>query len=432
MNGANTLTKAREAVAARAKERLGSEFRLLWTASGASAIGDGVALSAAPLMASTMTSDPRLIAGVTTALTLPYAIFGLPAGVLVDRLDRRRSMAIIDFIRGCVLLAFTLLVLDHHSSLAALYGCFFVVGAFETFFRNAAQAITPTVVTRELLVPANARLAATETTATLFLGPMCGAAMFVLAPSLPFAVDAVSFFVSWFFLSRLRVRVRARAVGDADSPPLLSGIPKDIYVGVRWLLRHRLLLNLMVISGLANLVDSGAIAVLVVYTHRTLGLGSLGYGLLLACAAVGAVAASRWSPSLVERVGREWALVIVFLIQSLAFLTLWLTAWRWSAGAALMISGFCPVTFNVVVIALRQTLIPDNLQGRVNSMYRLVAWGSVPIGATLAGLVSFSLGPPRVWALGAGMMLMITVRLVVGVRRKWIGMVQEATGQAVT
>jgi MFS family permease len=394
-------------------------------ASGSSAIGDGVALAAAPLIATTMTSDPRVIAGVTTALTLPYVIFGLPVGVLVDRLDRRRSMVIIDFIRGCVLLAFTLLVLDHHRSLAALYGCFFAVGTFETFFRNAAQTITPKVVSRELLVPANTRIAATETIAVQFVGPLCGAAMFVLAPSLPFAVDALSFFASWFLLSRLRLPAPAGS-GRVDRPPLLSSILKDISVGIRWLLNHSLLRNMTIISGLANLVVSGTAAVLVVYTHRVLGLGSLGYGLLLACEAVGAIAASRLAPLLVMRVGREWALVIVFLIQSSTFLTLWLTSWRWSAGAALMVEGFCPVTFNVVVIALRQTLIPDNLQGRVNSMYRLVAWGSVPIGATLAGLVAFSLGPPRVYALGAGVLLLITARLIIGARRGWIRTALEA------
>jgi MFS family permease len=415
-----------------ATERLGSEFRILWTASGSSAIGDGVALAAAPLLASTMTSDPRLIAGVTTVLTLPYVIFGLPVGVLVDRLDRRRSMAIIDFIRGCVLLGFTLLVLDHHVSLAALYGCFFVVAAFDTFFRNATQAITPKVVPQELLLSANTRIAATETTTIKFIGPLCGAAMFVLAPSLPFAVDAASFFVSWFFLSRLRLRMPSQAVRGADHPPLLAGILKDIHFGIRWLLRHSLLFNLNIVSALANLVASGAAAVLVVYTHRVLGLGSLGYGVLLACEAVGAVAATRLSPLLVKRMGREWALVTVFLIMSVAFLTLWLTSSRWTAGAALMIIGFCPVTFNVVVITLRQTLIPDNLQGRVNSMYRLVAWGSVPIGATLAGLVSFSLGPPRVYALGTGVLLATTVRLAVGARRGWIRTVLDASAKPMT
>ncbi len=406
-----------------AKVKLGRDFVKLWTSSTSSAVGDGVALAAAPLMASTLTSNPQLIAGVTTALTLPYAIFGLPVGVLVDRLDRRRTMAIIDFIRGCVLLGFTLAVATSKVPLAALYGCFFIVGAFDTFFRNATQAITPFLVPRNRLAAANARLGAAETVAVQFLGPLCGAALFVLAPSLPFGVDAVSFLVSALMLSRLRLmtpQAAAPAELGEQPQPILAGLMKDIGIGIRWLLHHSLLLNLNVISGLSNLVLSGALAVLVVYTHRVLGLGPLGYGLLLACTAVGAVAASRYSVSLIERIGREWALAAVGIMQFAAFLALWLLSWSWSAGVAMALCGYGTVTFNVVVLALRQTLIPSNLQGRVNSMYRLVAWGSIPIGATLAGLIADTLGPPRVYALGAAVILLLTIRLIVGARRQWI------------
>lgn len=414
------------------KGSLGGEFRKLWVATGSSAIGDGVALVAAPLMASTLTGDPRLIAGVTTALTLPYAVLGLPVGVLVDRLDRRRTMAWIDLIRGCALLAFTVLVALGHCTLPVLYGCFFLVGSFETFFRNAAQAIAPVIVDRELLVEANARLGATETTAIEFLGPLAGTALFVLTPSIPFGIDAASFFVSAVLLTRLRVHTSpaVRTGADGAPAPIMSGLVKDIGVGVRWLWRHRLLLNLNVLSGLANLVLSGAASVLVVYTHRVLGIGSVGYGLLLACGATGAVAASRLSPPLVRKVGREWALVTVAMIQLLSFVAMWLSDSRWVAGAALLISGYGTVTFNIVVVTLRQTLIPDELQGRVNSMYRLVAWGSIPVGASLAGQISFSLGPPRVYALGAVVMLLMALWLINKARTRWITTALDAATAA--
>lgn len=417
------------AAAAPVKPRLDGEFRRLWFASGSSAIGDGVALAAAPLMASTLTDDPRLIAGVTMALTLPYAVLGLPAGVLVDRLDRRRSMAIIDLIRGAALGGFALLVFAGHSTLIGLYICFFLVGAFDTFFRNAAQAIVPAIVPRDLLVEANSRLTATETAAVQFIGPLCGAAMFVVAEGLPFGVDAASFLISAFLLTQLRVRTppHPRPLNaDGSRPALLSGLVPDMGTGVRWLLRHPLLLNLNIISGLFNIVLSGGTAILVVYANRVLGLGAFGYGVLLACEAAGAVAASRLSPTLVRRVGREWALVVVGLIQLVAFGVLWLTSWPALAGAMLMLSGYGYVTFNVVVVALRQTLIPDQLQGRVNSVYRLVAWGTMPIGAGLAGLIAYSLGSAAVYGLGAAVVVLITVRLVVGARRRWIATTLDA------
>lgn len=405
------------------KPGLNREFRKLWSATGSSAIGDGVALAAAPLMATALTDDPRLIAGVTMALTLPYAILGLPVGVLVDRLDRRRTMAIIDFIRAGALVLFTLLVVVGQANLIALYACFFLVGAFETFFRNAAQAIVPNVVSRDLLVDANSRLAATETVAIQFVGPMLGAGLFTLSPSLPFGLDAISFLVSAILLSRLRMHtpMRLRPPGpDGKQPPILAGLFRDMGTGIRWLLRHKLLSNLNIISGLFNMVLSGALAVLVVYVQRTLKLSDVGYGVLLACEALGAVIASKASPALVRAVGREWTLVLVGVIQLVAGIALWLTPWAWLAGAAVTLSGFGVVTFNVVVVALRQTLIPDELQGRVNSVYRLVAWGSIPIGAALAGMISHTFGPPAVYAAGAIVTALITVRLVIGAFQRWI------------
>lgn len=402
---------------------LNGEFRKLWFASGSSAIGDGVALAAAPLMASALTDDPRLIAGVTMALTLPYAILGLPVGVLVDRLDRRRTMAIIDFIRSGALVGFTLLVMFGQANLITLYACFFMVGAFETFFRNAAQALVPSVVSRDLLVDANSRIAATETVAIQFVGPMLGAALFTLSPALPFGLDAISFLLSALLLSRLRLHrpPRLRPPGpDGKPPPILAGLFRDMMIGIRWLLRHRLLSNLNIISGLFNMVLSGALAVLVVYVQRTLKLSDVGYGVLLACEALGAVVAAKASPALVRLVGREWTLVLVGVIQLAAGLTLWLTPWAWLAGIALTLTGYGVVTFNVVVVALRQTLIPDDLQGRVNSVYRLVAWGSIPIGAALAGTISYTFGPPAVYAAGAIVTALITVRLIVGALQKWI------------
>ncbi|KXK62357.1 hypothetical protein AWW66_08895 [Micromonospora rosaria] len=423
--------RAADPAAVAERPRLGREFGRFWTATACSGIGDGMSLAAAPLMASTLTDDPRLIAGVTMALTLPYVVFGIPAGVLVDRFDRRRAMAVIDVVRFGAMAGFAVTLLLDRAHLGVLYLCLFVIGTGETYYRNASQALVPALVTRDGLMHANGRLVATQSATTQFVGPLAGAGLFALAPVLPFGVDAVTFLVSAVLLTRLRVAGRPRPVA---APPGGSGVTRrllaDMTTGARWLWRHHLLRNLALMAGALNFVAAGAMAVLVVYAHRSLGLSDLGYGMLLAAEAVGAVLAAPVAPALVRRVGRDHALVAVAGAHVVASLLLWLVPSWPVAVVAFFVAACGSVTWDVVVVALRQTLIPDGLQGRVNSVYRLVAWGAIPLGAAAAGVVSHRYGPPAVYGFGAALMLLIMLRMLVGARRRWItrALETEVTG----
>ena len=399
--------------------RLGARFGLLWTAAAASGAGDGVALSAAPLLASTLTGDPRLIAGVTMALTLPYAVFGLPAGVLVDRLPRVRSMAVIDFVRTGVLAVFTLLLAAKLVSIGALYVCFFLVGTGETYFRNASQTLVPSLVPRRQLERANGRLLATETATLQFIGPLLGSALFVLAAVSPFALDTMSFLVSALLLTRLR-RLIATPAPDAAQRPPAPGVLADMTTGARWLVRHPLLRDLALTSATLNLVVGAVMAVLVVYTKQVLGLGAVGYGVVLACQAVGAVIAAPLVPVLVRRFGRDHGLVVMAVIFLAANATLWAVRTPVAAGFALLLLASGSVTWDVIVMTLRQTLIPGELLGRVNSVYRLVSWGALPVGAGIAGVIAHAFGAAAVYGCCALLMVPVTARLVVGDRRRWV------------
>lgn len=409
---------------------LGKEFGKFWTAAAFSGIGDGIALTAAPLAVSSITDDPRLIAAVTISLTVPYVVFGIPAGVLVDRFDRRRAMAVIDFVRFGALATFMATLVIGHVHLAPLYICFFLIGTGETYFRNASQALVPALVPREGLMKANGRLIASQDANTQFVGPLAGAALFLISPALPFGVDAVTFLISAILLTRLRVS-RASGViaevihgdtADALRGQGVRGLLADMGTGVTWLWRHQLLRNLSAMAGAINFVAGGAMAVLVVYAHRTLGLGDFGYGVLLAAQAAGAIAAAPFAPRLVRRIGRDYALVVVAAAYGVACLTLWLAPTPWTAVLAFLIAACGSVTWDVVVMALRQTLIPDQLQGRVNSVYRLVAWGAIPLGAAAAGTASYLYGPPAVYGFGAALMISIALRMLFGARRRWISL----------
>lgn len=398
----------------RTRPGLGGRFARLWTASTASAIGDGTSLTAAPLLASTLTDDPRLIAGVTLALTLPFAVFGIPAGILVDRVDLRRTMARVDWFRGVLMLVLCAVVATGRAGLPALYACFFLVGTCETFFRNASQVLVPSVVPAEHLVEANGRLLSAQNAASQFVGPLVGSLLFSVTRAVPFAVDSVSFFTSAGLLTTLPV---------ATPPPARAGRPRllrDMTTGAAWLLRHRLLRNLALTAGAVNLVVTGALAVLVVHARVVLHLGAAGYGLLLACQAVGAVLASRVAPRLARRVGDGWSLVLVVSAIGAACVVIRLVPSAWAVGPALALIACAGVTWDVVVVVKRQTLIPTALQGRVNSVYRLLAWGAMPVGAALAGVLSKASGTPAVFTVGAGVMGALAVRLVLGLRAGWL------------
>ncbi len=430
---------------ASARAGLGGRYARLWTASTLSAVGDGMSLTAAPLLAYTLTDDPRLVAGVTTALTLPYVLFGLPAGVLVDRVDLLRAMRGIDLFRGLLLLTLAVAVALDRGNLLVLYICFFLIGTCETFFRNASQVIVPSVVPRKLLVDANGRLLAAQTAGNEFVGPLLGSVLFAIAAAVPFGIDAASFLLSALLLSSLlgvrSAKPSTRRTGGpstserpADLPaapgsgvdsagPVSAtrpGLLADMTTGARWLLRDRLLRGLALAAGGINLVLTAGLAVMVVHAHTVLGLGSIGYGLLLACQAVGAVFAARLAPRLVRRLGDEQALVCVAATMAAANVAVWLVPVGTGVGLALAAAACAGVTWDVVVVALRQTRIPRPLQGRVNSVYRLVAWGAMPVGAALGGLLSTAFGTPSVFAAGAVLMTMIAACLAEGARRRWI------------
>lgn len=394
----------------------GREFTKLWTASTFSAVGDGMSLTAAPLLATTLTDDPRAIAAVTMALTVPYAVFGIPAGVLADRVDLRRAMAGIDFFRTALILTLSLSVALGMDGLPPLYGCFFLIGTCETFFRNASQILVPSFVPPRLLIVANGRLLGAQTAGNQFVGPLVGAALFALAPAVPFAADSATFLVSAVLLTRLRA---AGAAPGPRAPASRTGLLTDMAAGVRWLLHHRLLRNLSLTAGAINLVYTGTLAVLVVHARTVLGLHALGYGMLLACQAAGAVLAAQTTPKAVRRVGGAWTLVCVALGMAAADVAVWLAGSAWVVGAALAVGACAATAWDVVVVVQRQTLIPEQLQGRVNSLYRLVAWGAMPIGAGLAGLIAHSSGTPAVYALGALVLTLVAARLVLGARRQW-------------
>jgi MFS family permease len=423
-------------------ERMGREFAKLWFASAVSGTGDGIALTAAPLLALSLTRDPRLIAGVTTALTLPFLLFALPAGVIIDRVDRRRAMARVDAFRAVLLGAFTVLTVTHHVNLAALYACFFLIGTCEAFFRNSSQTLIPLVVEREALPLANGRMMGAEVVMNEFFGPMIGGLLFSLAAALPFGIDALSFAVSSTFLTRLRPPAALQppksnepsGTRRAASPRALLG---ELKAGSHVLWQHPILRSLAMIAGVINLVSYGILAVFVVFAREDLHVSKTGYGLLLGVSAIGGTVAARLGPAVVRAIGNESALLVAIALPAASYLVLFLTSQPLLAGAMLALASFGVVQWNVIAVFLRQTLVPHGLLGRVNGIYGFIAWGALPLGAICGGFLASTFGVRAVFSAGAIALSAVLIYLVrVALRREITAALshkmQAATEPAVT
>lgn len=399
-------------------ERIGREFAKLWVASAVSGAGDGIALTAAPLLALSLTRDPRLIAGVTTALTLPYLLFSLPAGVIIDRVDRRRAMARVDAFRAVLVGGFTVLTITHAVDLPALYACFFLIGTCEAFFRNSSQTLIPQVVERENLAAANGRMMGAEIVMNEFLGPMTGGLLFSLATALPFGIDAVSFGVSSTLLTRLRPppELQPRTPPKREKAPAVSvkALLTELKAGLRALWRHHVLRSLALIAGLINLVSYGVLAVLVLFAREDLHVSKTGYGLLLGASAVGGVIAARLGPAAVRAIGHESALLVAIALQAVSYLVLFFTTQPLLAAAMLALASYGLVQWNVIAVFLRQTLVPHEMLGRVNGVYRFIAWGTLPLGAVCGGFLASAFGVRSVFsasAIGLAAVLVYLVRV---------------------
>ncbi len=265
--------------------RLGPEYHKLWAATAISTLGDGMYLAALPLLAAQLTRDPLAVSVVTFASWLPWLLVGLLSGALVDRWDRRRVLWTVDLGRFVLVGALAVVVVAGWSSIWLLATVGFLLGVGQTLFDSAVLAIIPTLVSRDRarLERANGRLGAVMTAGQQLAGPPAGGVAFKLAAWLPFGADAVSFVVSSALVAALRGRFAAEQPA-AGSP---SGLRTEIAEGLRFLFAHRVLRTLAGMVGAFALVFMAGIAILVLFAQQELGLGNVGFGLLLAAIAVG-------------------------------------------------------------------------------------------------------------------------------------------------
>ncbi|MDE3722287.1 MFS transporter [Nocardiopsis sp. N85] len=387
---------------------LGRSFWSLWTSSSLSNLADGVLKIALPLTALRFTDSPLLIAGLALALSLPWLLFSLPAGALADRLDRRRVMLAANIVRGLLAGALALALTTGLGGLWVLYAVALCVGTAETLYDTSAQSILPQMVPRTRLDRANGRLHATEMAMNQFVGPPLGGLLVTAGLALALVVPGALWLVAVGAL--LLVRGGFRVERERSTT-----MRADIAEGLRFLWRHRLLRSFAVMVGISNFATNAVFAVFVLYAvgpDSPMGLSEPAYGVLLTATALGVILGSLTAAHVVRLLGRSWALrasVITFvgLVGVPA-----LTADPYLIGAGFLVGGFGMAVWNVITVSLRQRVTPDHVLGRVNSGYRLLAWGTMPLGAAAGGLITEFTSPTWLFASMAVLTSVILVWLL--------------------
>lgn len=368
--------------------RLGAGFRWLLASSWLTNVGDGLALAAGPLLVASQTDDPLLVAAAALLQRLPWLLFGLHAGLIADRLDRRRIVVLVDLARAAVLLALALTVVTDTVTVAVVLVTMFLLGTAETFADVTTNTLLPMLVAKADLGIGNGRLMIGMITGNQLAGPPIGAALFAAGMAWPFAMQAVLVALGAVLVGRIAVE---------HVPPPVSEVPprRQIAEGLRWLWHHAPMRTLTLTIVTFNVTWGAAWSVLVLYAKERLDLGDIGFGLVTTVGAIGGVLGS-WSYGWVERhVSLANVMRAGLIIETLTHLVLGWTTIPAVALVTFFVFGTHAAIWGTTSSSIRQRGVPDAFQGRVGSVYMMGVMGGIVVGSAIGGVLG------RVWGVTA-------------------------------
>jgi MFS family permease len=361
-------------------------FGRLFAASAVSNLGDGVRLSALPLLAAALTRDPGAVAAMTAVVMLPWLVFGAIGGAIVDRVSRVRLLIVVQIGRLVVVGILAGLVWTDNVTLAMLYVVAFLLGLGEVLADTTMQTLIPALVEHDRLETANGQLYASQTVGNDFVGPPTGSVLFAAVPAAPFALNAATWALSALVLVGLRVENPARAAGPRPS------IGRDIVEGARYVAGQPLLRALvgwaMVVN--AALISFGSLYVL--YALEVLGLTEAAFGFLTAAAGIGGVVGTLLAGRIVRRFGRTLVVQGGSVVAGLATIGAGLITSPILFGLLLVALTASAAVVIIVLTSLRQTIVPGAMLGRATATMRTVTYGAIPLGALAGGWLAREAG----------------------------------------
>jgi predicted MFS family arabinose efflux permease len=373
-------------VEAVAPSRLGRPFRWLLGSSWVSNLADGIAIAAGPLLVAEQTRDPFLVALAAVLQRLPWLLFGLVAGVVADRFDRRRVMIAVHLLRAVVLVLLSALIVADAVGTAVVLVVLFVLGTAETFADTTASTLLPMVVDKGDLGIGNARIMAGFVTVNQLAGPPLGAALFAVDAVVPFGAQVACMLGSAFLASR--IDLPAHGIDKAAR----SHVRGEIAAGFRWLWHHAAVRTLALTIVTFNVTFGAAWSVLVLYAIERLGTGEVGFGLLTTAVAVGGLLGTGLYGRLTARVSLGNLMRAGLIIETVTHVSLAITRTTWVALVIMVVFGAHAFVWGTTSTSVRQRAVPTGLQGRVSSVYLIGVQGGMVVGGALGGAIAGAWG----------------------------------------
>jgi len=367
--------------------RLGTGYRWLLASSWTTNLGDGVALAAGPLLVASLTGDAFLVSLAALLRWAPPLVFGLYAGVLSDRLDRRRIVIAADGVRAVVL---SVLIITMISGSVSVSGALLALGLLataEVFADNTSTTLTPMLVHRDDLAIANSRLQTGFITLNQLVGPPIGAALFAAGRAWPFVTEAVLVAAGVILVSRIVLPAHGRGSTDAA-----RSVRRDMAEGFRWTVHHPAVRTLSLSILIFNITFGAAWSVLVLYATQRLGLGAVGFGLLTTVSAAGGLLGTGLYGWITRRMSLGNVMRAGLVIETLTHLALAVTTSPWVASLIFFIFGAHAFIWGTTSITVRQRAVPSHLQGRVSSANTISVYGGLVAGSAIGGTLATHYG----------------------------------------
>ncbi len=367
--------------------RLGTSFRWQLASTWTTNLGDGVAVAAGPLLVAALTNDPFLVSLAALLRWAPPLVFGLHAGVLSDRIDRRRIIVVANALRVIVLSVLVVMMITDHLTVAVALIALGMLATAEVFADNSFATLTPMLVHRDDLALANSRVGAGFITLNQLAGPPLGAALFAIGMAWPFLGHAVLVFAGVVLVSRVVLPPRSKTSAESSRSVL-----RDIAEGFQWAVHHAAVRTLSLTILIFNVTFGAAWSVLVLYAQDRLGLGDIGFGLIATVCAVGGLLGTGLYGWITRRVSLGNVMRVGLIIETLTHLALAVTTSPWLASAVFFVFGAHVFVWGTTAITVRQRAVPEHLQGRVSSVNTVCVFGGLVVGSAVGGVLASRFG----------------------------------------
>ena len=373
---------------------MGPAFNRMWASSIISNLSDGILIAAAPLLAISLTDSTVLISAIGAMVMLPWLLFAIPIGVLVDRVDRRFILAGANATRSAVVGMLALLIATDQVTIYWLLVASFVIGVCEVAADTTAQSLIPQIVDEKNFEKGNSRLQISETVIQGFVGAPLSGFIYAIAIALPFFINSLGLAIA----SLLALSIPIKYLQDVRTDNVDKEKKKfvaDMKFGIRYLYNEKALRRLVVTTASIGVCYSMATATMVLFIIKELELPKQLFGVILALQSIGAIAGAFMAPRLSKKYGRSKVMTFGIVSSSILILVEGFSPNIYVLVALSTLGGFAISQWNILLMATYQTVIPNELYGRIHGTRRTLVWGMMPIGSLLGGvLAQYSLRLP--------------------------------------